>query len=277
MGQLRYAWLGMSMLAMPLPTYAEAWTQEKGRTQIITQATFYRTDTFFDINGNEFSQEPLLKFEINPYIEYGFTDATTLGLNIAAQYITSSSEPQPVGSPLQTQDFYGGVTELFVRQRLWHDNNAVVSVQPLVKLPSYYVTDDLTEDEFSSWDAKLSIQGGINFKAAGYDHYVSADAGYRHRFGDPADQASFDITLGTHLTSQWMILTQLFNTFAINAPDNPIFTGLGEDDYTLNKLQLSALYRFNERYAVQVGGFSHLHSENTGGGGGGLLALWISF
>lgn len=275
---VRYAGVSivLALAAWGSPALADAWTLPQGKHQLITQATLYRTEKFFNRDGDEFTQEPLLKFELNPYYEYGWSDSTTLGANISLQYLTASPAPQPLGEPLDTSDFFGEVTELFVRQRLWQSGPYVIAIQPLIKPPSVFVNEE-GEHETSQWDAELALQGGYSFHLGNYESYLSIDLGYRKRFGNPSDRMNADLTLGTYLNPRWLILAQLYNDYTIDMPENPVFTRLDEDDYNLIKGQLSAVYRFNERYALQFGGFHHLHSQNTGGGGGVLLALWVNF
>lgn len=271
------ALLVVFMLPPCRPAQAEAWTLPEHSWQIINTATLYRTDRYYDANGTARKQEPLLKREFNPHIEYGLDDRTTLGANLFFQYLSTQGAFAAGTPPPLSRKYYGAEAELFLRRKIFEQDGWVFSLQPLVKLPGQYWSESSGASETSPLDAELSALAGKGFTAGGYEQFISGSVAYRARFSTPADQAKLNVTWGIHLTPAWMILAQGFATYGIGDTDNARFTSLGQDDYDLVKLQLSAVYRFNRTYALQFGGFGHVLSRNTGGGGGALAAIWVNF
>ncbi len=259
---------------LPFSSHAGAWLQPQGEWQTITTALYYRTDSFYDNDRDRQPQERFSKWQLNPYGEYGFTPNVTLGFNTFVDYV-SGENPDLAGD----RNHNAGLadSELFARLRLWERDSAIISIQPLVKLPSLYASDSLPRSGSEDFDGELRLMGGYGFAAAGHNHYLSAEAAYRKRFGGPADQFRVDVTLGLRPAENWLILPQIFTTWRVNAPSGAAFTQSGQDDYDLVKAQLSAVYEFSDNMGIQLGGFSHVRARNTGAGGGGLLALWKRF
>lgn len=109
-----------------------------------------------------------------------------------------------------------------------------------------------------------------------HEWFRSLELAYRHRAGKPGDELHLDATVGLHLNPKWMILGQGFGTFAV-AGAGGSYTVANSSDYSLVKLQLSAVRKINERWSLQVGGFTNTWGENTGAGSGGMVALWANF
>lgn len=248
--------------------HAGAWTQPKGKTQVITTALAYTTDRRFDNNGNRTGQPDYTKYELNPYVEHGLLDGTTIGASFFFNRLDDSA---------RTNTGIGD-TEVFVRQRVWQGERTSVVIQPMVKIPSPMSSDTRTPALGSrSADVGLSTIGGLSFDAFGNTHFAEAELGYRYRFGQPNDQILANATLGMRVTDEIIIMPQVFQTIRVDTNPAVGFTQSPRDDYTLTKVQLSGVYQFNEQNAVQLGVFNHVAGKNSGAGGGALLSYWTSF
>jgi hypothetical protein len=256
------------LLLIPRLTFAAAWTLPADKWELYQNAFYYRTTEFFDSNGNTRPQPRYSKYELNPYGEYGLNEGTTIGGSVALNLVqgtaaTDSGNNYGIGDPT-----------LFLRQRLWSDDSTVVSLQPLIKFPSYYTDELLPRSGAMQTDGELRLLGGHSFEWLGNNHFINLEAAYRKRMGDPSDQLRFDATLGLTLNDQWQLLPQLSY---INTPSRKAitpFTQSGEDDFDLLKPQLSAVYQLNETVALQAGLFQHIDGNNTGAGCGALFSLW---
>ncbi len=251
--------------------YAGAWTQPPGHGQIIYSSSAYATESYFDNRGRRQSQPLYRKLEFNPYIEYGLFDGVTIGASLSYQYADQDV--------LFGRFWHRGPgdSEFFIRKRLWQQDGFVVSTEPMVKLPSPTSPAVYPRLGSSTPDAGLGFLFGYGFGSGDLHHFADIDIGYRYRFGAPQDQIRLAGTLGYSLTPNWMAMPQVFITRRRGTMQMPMFTLSPADDYDLVKLQLSAVYKFNEKISLQCGMFSHVAGKNTGGGGGLTVSLWQSF
>ena len=166
---------------------------------------------------------------------------------------------------------------MFLRTPLWHRKDAILSVQPLIKIPGAYDSNASPALGNGQVDAELRLLYGQGFAWQGQHHFVNLEAGYRKRLEEPADEVRFDATLGLHYTPEWMALLQSYNTFAVGSRAGGPLNLSNSSDYDLNKIQLSAVYSFTPDMSVQAGVFSHVMGENTGVGEGLVLSFWKNF
>jgi hypothetical protein len=264
----RYCAVAFLCIAL-CPAYASAgaWTLDKGAYQLIVTGRYYRTQTYFNNRGDKLSQANYYKREINPYLEYGLNSSLTLTANLSLESVSQQQE----------SNWGLGDSEFTARKQLWRGKNAAISLAPLVKLPSPEGAAERPRIGSRHADVGAIASAGYGFSALGNQHYVNLDAGYRHRFGTPADQVTADFTAGIGLNRHLTLMPQLFLTRRMDKPTTPTFTQSAGDDYNLAKVQLSGLWRFSERTAVQLGGFSHATGRNAGAGEGGFIALWRTF
>lgn len=258
---------GCLFVCISPPAFAGAWTQPESHAFLALTGSYYRTDELYNNRGDTQSQATYSKYELNPYFEYGLWDGVTLGANVLLQRAHQSSDTNWGLSD----------TELFVRGRLWQKDGFVLSAEPMVKLPSPESADDQPRLGGSHPDAGMGLSAGYGFTAWGLNHFADIDAQYRHRFGDPKDQARFAGTLGIRLCERFILMPQVFITQRLDTPTTATFTQSSADDYNLVKLQLSGVYKATDDVSVQVGGFTHQAGKNTGAGSGALFSVWKNF
>lgn len=271
---MRRGWQGiLSLFCCALASghaQAAAWLQEEGRGEIIVNAVYYTTESSFDNNGNERTQPRFTKKEINPYLEYGLTDAITIGANVNFQDLSQDSGGDNAGM---------GDAELFFRMQVWEHEGAVVSLQPLIKIPGPYDSGDAPALGSDQTDVEMRVLLGQGFAIPlwnAYPHFMNVEAAYRYRDGAPSDEWRFDGTLGLRPAEHTLILNQLFSVFALNEKTAPLLLA-NSRDYDLVKYQLSLVQDIVPGTSVQAGVFRHLSGENTGAGGGALLSVWQAF
>lgn len=250
--------------------YGGAWTQPQGSFQLIQTLRSTSASKFWDSNGNRQNQPYYSKYEYRPYLEYGLTPDITLGGSIAIQRVNQLS------NNFRIVHIGAGDSELFARLRLWHNDRAVISVEPFVKLPSLsnYLLPAIGNQHT---DTGIMVNAGYGFEALGRHHYADISAGYRYRFGLSNDQIHLNGTLGIALDERWTLLPQFFATWRMREPTFNRFTLSPSDDYNQLQLQLSATYQLTESLGVQAGGFTDIEGKNLGIGRGVLVALWTRF
>lgn len=270
----RCAWL-LSLCSVALTAgaaHAGAWLQPEGRGQIILNGYYYTADEFFNNQGQRRSQPDYVKYELNPYLEYGLTDTLTVGTNLSLQRAA-----QDIATGGQNTNFSLGDSEFFLRAPLWQEGNWMVSASPMIKLPSPESSNSVPKIGGTHPDAGLGISAGYGFGEGNSHHFANLDTMYRYRFGDPKDQINIAATLGWDLSPEWVLMPQIFLTYRVKSPQAATFTQSSGDDYNLVKLQLSAVYRWDASTSLQFGGFGDVDGKNTGVGRGTLFSLWRKF
>lgn len=251
---------------------ASAWLQEKGNTQLITTANYYRAGEYFDNGGKRTSQAIFSKYELNPYVEYGLTERWTVGASLFLPYADQKN------TAAGTDENYAfGDSEWFARTQLWSNENSVVSLKPFVKLPGLDDSDDLPKLISTHPDAGLAVSYGTNLSLFGYASFADIEAGYRYRFGSIHDQVQLAATLGTRVTPDILLLPQFFATWRTDSKPNASFSQSPQDDYNLLKAQFSVVVPLDDVTDIQAGAFTTIHGRNTGNGRGVVFALWRRF
>lgn len=277
--------LAVSLCAVPLSGTQAAWTLDEGKWFAADSVSYYNTDHFIDDSGQHNRQPRFSKWEWNGYYEYGWQDDLTVGANLFLHRLSADYTRYTPTSPTATHGTdanYGlADTEFFVRQRLWQGkwmgNDAVLSLQPLVKLPSWYSEGGNPRSGTDNFDTELRLRGGYNFALLDRTHFATLDLAYRKRFGEWRDQFKSDVTLGFQLNDAFTLLLQSFITQRLEGTARDTFVSGVVNDYDLMKAQASLVYRLTPATRIQIGGFTHAYARNTGDGEGVLFSLWRDF
>lgn len=253
----------LAVYLLSSPAYSGAWTQDTGKGLFVQNFSYYSTSRYFDNSGKKQHFSRYSKYELNPYLEYGLRDWLTVGANLFADRTSQNN----------VSNWGISDSEFFARTRLWKENAFVFSAEPNIKLPSLDKRSEQPQIGNNNYDVGINFSGGYGFKTWGLDHFIDLAAGYNHRFGTPNDQLKFSATAGVSLTKNSMLLTQIFNTTRLDNLFNPAFTQSSSDDYNLTKLQISAMYKIDEKFSLQLGAFSHIAGDNVGSGTGTIFAV----
>jgi hypothetical protein len=250
---------------------AGAWTQYEGQGQLILNNYYYAANKRFDNKGKRQYLDPYRKYEFNPYVEYGLTGAVTIGANLSFQV---AGQRTALGDYI---NYNLGDSEFFTKGLLYDDGAAAISFTSLLKVPGpssrYYIP------KIGSVHPDLGggLSAGYGFSLFGLTHFVDVDTLYRYRLGVPQDQVNLAATLGVHITSDVMIMPQVFATYRVKSPKVASFTQSAGDDYNEVKLQLSGVYAILPATSLQLGVFADIDGKNTGVGRGALLSVWEDF
>ena len=195
---------GFAALVLASPAGAGAWTQPKGKTQVILKYEEMRADRGFDPDGLP-ADLPAERRDTTAgvFAEYGLTDRLTLQFKGDWQ----SGEDAFV-------DFEGrGPIELGVTWQAWRDDQTAVSLYAGYarggegRNAGYALPGQGEQD----WEVRASA--GRSFEA-GWGPipprtFFEVQAARRMREGLP-DEVRLDVTAGTRLGDDWMVLAQAF-------------------------------------------------------------------
>lgn len=261
--------LGAIFLAL-LPTdraYAGAWTQEQGKGLAVSSTSYYSTSEYFDTNGDTQPQSTFNKQELNLYGEYGFRDDMTLGLNLFLNHVEQDGITNTGLSN----------TELFLRQRIFRDDARVISLQPLIKLPSLDAEDRTPRGGSKSADGALYLLYGENLRLISDRDYMDLALGIRARSDGLAPQWHLDAKLGLRVLEQLTLTPALYHTESISPDTRQVFAESGDRDYSLTKAELSAAYMLGDGRYVQLAFFAHIAGKQTGSGNGITVSYGVTF
>jgi hypothetical protein len=253
--RLIYVW---AMLLDPSVVFAGAWLQPKGDGLLITQATYYSTDTYFDTQGRAQSQPTYRKYEFQPYAEYGVTDWLTVGSSAYLQSVAQSG-----GSNRGIAD-----PQLFAKLRIWDDKTQTIALQPLVKFRSIFSSENAPRGGSRSTDAELSLLYGRNMPLITPRDYVDVRVGYRTRNRGLSDQILSDAVVGIKCTDAFEIAPAVRSVMATKPTDVAAYSENGDMDYHVIKAEVTAIYHLDSAQWLQAGLFKHVAGMQTGDGYG---------
>lgn len=260
------------MLYTPAVSMASAWLQPKGKSQLFSTSSYYRSHEYADPAGYLWPQQRFTKWEQVLQWEYGIRNDVTYGIAPRLGYALQNGN----GS-IGDLAFTG--LELLRRQKLWQGANTILSTQASVIMPGVYNDSDSVLLGKRSTDFDMRLLLGQSIPDNGRYHYVNAELGYRLRSGDVGDEIRGELTFGYRVTDKWTLLQQMFLTFSAagTREEMPSVVAVSPSDYNLAKLQLSAVYDVSETRSVQLGLTQDIWAQNTGQGTGVVFSVWYRF
>ncbi len=251
-----------SVMLLAQPAWASPWLAETGGGQLITA-----TIATYSTGGFESVPNPggLPRFTLCTHFEYGVTGAVTAILDAEFQRFA------PGDLNFGTSGYRLDKAMAGVRLPLARWRNTILSVEGMFGTDAVY--DNTPRSIFASTRgaAEARLMLGQKFSFFGVNSFVALEAGGRWRAGPPADEATFDATLGIAPTKRSLLLLQSFSTVSVDAAQAPY------QRYLLSKAQLSAAYRLYGGVWLQAGGFGTVAHTHTGAERGGLVSVWWKF
>jgi len=266
------------LLVCPEIARAGAWMQPEGGGQIITTATYYSTDSFFNKNGERVDQTSRYsKYSIDAYAEYGLSEAYTIGIQPSYDFV------QNRGDGINASENGLADVPIFLRERIWHDDYNVFSVQELATIPGPYDKHSQTALGYDQPDLELRGLYGHSGNIANLPYlkdlpyFTDIEGAYRERFDGPANELHLDLTFGVKPMYEFLLLAQSFNTAGLGNATTNAFVPPSAPNYDLSKLQFSGVIGMLDGFSLQMGGSVDVYGRNTGGGESLFVAVWRSF
>ena len=252
--------IGAALAVLPAVAAAGAWTQPKGKGQVIAKAERIDADEAFDPDGERVPLTVERRDQsLGVFAEYGVTDRLTVQIKGDWQ----DGQDQFV-------DYQGrGPLEVALIWQAWRDDRTAVSLQAGYSSAgdgrnAGYAAPGVGEHD---WEVRTSI--GRSFGGAGqgpfrFDRsFVEIQAARRFRDGLP-DEVRADATIGAHLGERWLILGQAY--------------GGAVDDDGARWLSLeTSVVRHLGPWSLQAGWRETAAGRETALGRGLVLAVWRRF
>lgn len=259
--------LALWLMLFSQQSYAGAWLQTADKSQIIFSGTWTEANRRFDNTGTPRSSGRFTKQEFNTVFERGLSDTLTVigGINARHQAI-----PTPTlyadGLRLHAASlamFAGG------RVKLWSGSQSVLSLQGLIQGNGERSFPHSPFKQDAPVEAEIRLLAGHSFNLASIPTFVDLQTAYRWRGGLKTDELRFDATIGIRPVPHLLLMVQAFNS-ATAIQDRQS----GSKRAMQHKVQVSAVYDMNERWALQGGLFSSIKGRETLRERGILVAVW---
>lgn len=261
---LRGAIISTALIALAATAQAGAWTQKEGEALLISTVDYSTATRGFDDGASLQGQDRFKKAELRSYLEYGLTDWATLVAQPEFRW-------KHIGDGLGEEVIGLGRADVGMRVRLKQSDPWIYSIQTSIRAPGAWDTIAPANGGDTEWEVDARILSGRGFSAFDRHGFIDLQAGYRHRFEDPADELHLDLTAGLNLTDNLLGVAQVFGSHSIGTP-----RGNFESSASL-RLALSGVYKLNETWSVQAGLSQTAAGRNALFQSGAFVALWRKF
>ncbi|QTC92060.1 hypothetical protein IFJ75_03860 [Brevundimonas goettingensis] len=254
---------GVAVLLSPAVADAGAWTQPKGKGQIIVKYEDMRADQGFDPDGNRVDlPQERRDSSAGVFAEYGLTDRLTV------QFKGDWQDGEDIFLNYEGR----GPLEIGLTWQVWRDDATAVSLYGGYASAGEgrnagYAAPGVGDHDF---EARVSVGrsfGGQPVRWGPDRSFVELQAARRMRDGLP-DETRVDFTVGGHFGESWMVLAQAFG-------------GAADDDGSAEgarwlSVETSVVRRLGD-WSLQAGWRQTAAGRETPVSGGPVLAVWRRF
>lgn len=259
------------MLATATVAEAGAWTQSKGRSQVILKYEQMRADEAFGDDGERLSLSSEREDRAaSVFAEYGLTDRLTLQFK---------GEWQSGEDAFFDYDGRGPV-EIGVTWQAWRDDRTAISLYA-----GYAQAGDGRNAGYAApgvgdhdWEVRGSVgrsMGGFGGRRGPERTFAELQVARRMRDGLP-DETRLDVTLGAHFGEDWMVLGQAYGGLADDPGVDPAATLDALPGARWLSLEASAVRNFGA-WSVQAGWRHAVAGRQVPVAAGPVFAIWRRF
>lgn len=263
----KYSFLSLTLLILiPRIALGGAW--------VLPEKSFFtiNTLTFTSTVSGSFATvaTPYHKTELINLLEYGLTPTITLGTKMISQQLSLDGRAASHNTGIANE-------ELYLRYHFLNFYGAVVSLQPLISLPSAYSVSSKPLLSLDEPALEMRLLAGYSTNIAGYPGFINAETALRGYTESTYQEAHADFAIGVDVTSSWRIIAENFNTIPLGKQENLLLNQGYPVIPESHKFQLSALYGFANETFIQTG-FQYQLPEGTALATQGIfVGLWKRF
>ncbi len=243
---------------------ASPWPREPGRLFVSTKANYFTTAGGAPLPG---AVDPprFERIDSDVYGEFGLGSGVTLGAKIVygdASFYDGFKTESVAGFA----EIEGSVQYTAMRNR-----EDALSFKLTGATPTRFEEGGRPGVFSDGVDLEARALYGRDLFAGPFKLYATAEAAFRRRFGDGADQLRADILIGAEPMSRLLLLLEAQSRFSLRNEDP------GGADYDVLIVQPSAVFKVSRRFAAQAGAMREVAGRNLLRGDGFFLALWTEF
>jgi hypothetical protein len=255
----------LPLLAASSAAQAGAWTQARGKWQIITGAVASAADNTFGSTAPIFFRRALLQ----NYVEYGLYDRITL---IAATESAYVDVAQNGGTPFHAVDnAFAAGARIRLDRLLGMDASNVFSIEGSWRVAGAFNFAVSANRTTGGNGEELRLLYGRNFQLGGRYGYFDIQLGHNFLSGGRPDETPLDLTAGWWIGQNHLLMVQSFNLFS-GAGATPAFPA-----FNSHKVELSWVWKRSARTLWQFGAFFSPFGNNALKENGFSFSLWRRF
>ena len=255
--------LALSSGFLPTPSWAGAWTLERGQMQVISGFTVSGASKSFDDAGKPTQDVLFSKMFIQNSIEYGLTDAVTLFA--APEYVTvhAAAKGQAITRSRDTAVEAG--VRILLLSRI-----GMLSIQASAKTADAF---DMTvsANQAAGRQAELRLLYGRPYTLFGDHGFIDLQVAERWISRPRPNEMTIDATLGLWLRPGTQAMFQSFNTISGGGGSAPYAS------YRMHKLEFSLMQQVSDSWSLQIGGLISPFGQNTVAEQGFAVSIWSRF
>ncbi len=205
------------------------------------------------------------RYESNTYGEIGLPAAFTIGGKVVYGTSIATGDLTPTAA--------SGVSEaeLFLQRELIRKGGSVVALKLTGASPTRFAAGARPGFVSDGADLEARVLYGATIVERPLKVFATAEAGYRRRFGDGADQVRLDGLVGVAPTPRLLFLGEVLSSVSARNEQ------LGGSDFDIVRAQSSAVVRFSKRWAIQGGASFEFAGRNVLLGETYFVGLWTEF
>lgn len=245
--------------------HASPWGRDQGSLFLSNGFEYFRASLDEAQTLNGLQDGTFERFLATAYAELGLTDKIMLGAN--ARYGSSRFQrgaSQNVGEGFQD---YGG----FVQFRFHDDERGAAAIRLGANAPSRLSDGARPGLASEGVDVEAFAAYGRTLRSEYPRLFASAEAGFRKRLSDSADQVLTNILAGIEPSSRWLVLIESFNVTSLR---NEASAGA---DFDIYKVQPSVVWRLDKKFTVQIGVNHEFAGRNVATGRSYFISIWSTF
>jgi len=254
------------MLAGVDPAHAAAWMRDAGSWQVISSLIYTDARHSFGNGSRAGTPTQFRRALLQTDTEYGWSDALSLFLRTESAFVH-------VRDAWNRSDAVSNAFEGGFRYHLGDNvltEYDTLSVEAMARQAGAFNFSVSADGTAGGRAAGLRLLYGLPFKLAGLDGFANAEAGQRWLSAPRPDETVLDLTAGLWLTRRTMVMLQNFNV--VSGPARRPYVR-----YRSHKLQLSYVWRWSPRFALQGGAYFSPAGANALQESGLVLSLWSNF
>lgn len=281
------AGITLALASASSTAWAGAWVQEQGQSLWIAKVLHSESDAYFDDSHDrrDFPDRGRSRQDqLNLYVEYGLTENLTFVGNFFGSRFKYTNDRSRTEAGVDDTATGLNDQEIGLRYRLDPGSEGpwVGAVQGLVVVPGYDRPARTSSEPalgLGGGGVELRYSVGRGYALGTRSGYVDMGAAVRLRGGGAADELRADISTGVGLSQRWMLIGELnqIQSLGNGQDDGANADTVGRfvaNNYSLTKLQLSAIANLSQSTQLQVGWQQPVLGRNTGTGGGPFLGFW---
>ena len=231
-----------------------------GDLNLIAATRYYSTSENFDTEGNKQKIPNFSKSEINPYVEYGLDNDTTIGGAFSVEQIANQSSEKQSEAGLKFLD-------IFFRKYLVKQDSWVLSIEPGLRKP-FEIGSEISSD-----GSNMIPSLRLNYGYGAENWYAESSIGVFKRTAKGAnDMIKFEAKINRHVAEDISLQLDLFRDETLGGErDNPLL------NYDMTKAKISAWWEQTEKKSHQIGFYMPLDGCNAGAGYGLVYTYMYKF